>query len=797
MSVRGSKYILELITALCLLQISSTEAAAAGGSLSGSVDDADGVAVSAARIEILSSQGNVIQKTTASSTGEFQILQLAIGDYQVKTDVPGFNPFRTVARIVSDGDTRIEIHLTAAKEMIINVKAKKQLIPSSGSFSRTQISKEQISQLPQGSEVSLPRLLTTTSPGVVAGAFNQMFFRGNHANIQYQIDGVQLPDSPSGTFGEAFSPRNIDHMEIITGGIPAEYGERLAAVANIVTKSGQETPGGEVELNYGSYDTFSPHLLYGGSTESGALHYFVSANYHQTSRGLDTPQPKNSSEQTQGGTDAVHDKANGNSEFAKIDWLVDNTNKISFVLFNSENHFQIPNYPSSFSQNDPLFSPNFSDHWGNVGGFIYTPPFTNDYQDEANAYIETIWKHTFDNQSFLQIAPYYKYSFIHFQNDPGNDLFSCSSLPCPAASFYENRNTGNYGLKADYTIRPSEKHHVKVGSQIQYARSEGTISVQTYQSQPSFDSNPNTSYFESFYVQDDYSIDKRWILNAGLRFDATQFSFADSQTSDSLLQPRVGLNYLMTDTTKLHVFYGKLFQPAPAEDLRDTFSNIPGAGQLTSYDIKAEKDDYYEIGIAQQFLERQAALLNFYYKDATNMLDDTQLLNTAIAQPYNFAKGYAYGLELSVKGEISDHWTEYLNYSYEIAKGYGISGGIFAFPSGQQPQNNWKFLDHVQVQTANAGVTYREDRFWWTTQGLYGSGLRTDPNNGTSLPAHFTFDTTIGYEFRGDAWYSRFKISGDILNIFDNVYPITIANGFNGSHYAAGRQFFVRVSKEL
>ena len=70
-------------------------------------------------------------------------------------------------------------------------------------------------------------------------------------------------------------------------------------------------------------------------------------------------------------------------------------------------------------------------------------------------------------------------------------------------------------------------------------------------------------------------------------------------------------------------------------------------------------------------------------------------------------------------------------------------------------------------------------------------------NNTSALPAHFTADTTVGYEFQGEEWFTRFKVSADVLNIFDTVYPISVANGFNGSHYAAGREFFVRMSKEL
>jgi outer membrane receptor for ferrienterochelin and colicin len=766
--------------------------ASVDGSISGTVTDSQGIAVPNASVKVLSPQGSIIKETTTSQTGEFQVFPLIFGSYDIVIKVTDYAPYQSQVFVSSGGNSQIGIQLQpkgSGKEMVLNVKAKRNLIQNSASVSSTDINHEKIEELPQGNDITLPKLLATTTPGAVQGPFGQTFFRGNHANIQYQIDGVQLPDSPSNTFGQAFSPRNIDHMEVITGGIPAEYGERLAAVVNVVTKSGPEQPGGAVEINYGSYDTVSPTLSYGGSNESGSLHYYASANYFQTSRGLDTPQPTNSSNLDQGGEEAVHDKATGNSEFLKLDWLADNSNKISFVAFNSSNTLQIPNFPSSFQSTDSIF--NNSDKYGN-DPLIYTPANTDDRQSEVNAYGQIIWKHSFNDHSFLQVAPYYKYSYILFQNDPVNDLISGNPN---AVSFFESRNANNYGLKTDYTLRSSDQHLIKTGFQVQSSLAQGKISVQqAIATPPVVDEGSNKGTFESLYLQDDYSITKSLVLNAGLRFDATQFSFSDASPTDSMLQPRIGLNYLVTDTTKLHVFYGKLFQPAPVENLRSTYAGTGGGG-LTPYDVKAEKDDYYEFGVAQQFLDTHVALLNVYYKDATNMLDDAQLFNTSIAQPYNFANGFAYGAELSIKGEINNHWSEFLNYSYEIAKGRGISGGLFAV--GPPSDNDYHFLDHVQVQTANGGLTYKQKRFWWTTQALFGSGLRTDPNNGSSLPSHLTFDTTVGYEFKGDYWASRFKLSADILNILDDPYPISIANGFNGSHYAAGRQFFVRLTKEL
>src|SRR6185312_12691871 len=109
------------------------------------------------------------------------------------------------------------------------------------------------------------------------------------------------------------------------------------------------------------------------------------------------------------------------------------------------------------------------------------------------------------------------------------------------------------------------------------------------------------------------------------------------------------------------------------------------------------------------------------------------------------------------------------------AKGKGLSGGLFAFPAGEAPSNSYTYLDHCQINTANAGVRYHHNALWWALQGNYGSGLRTGPDNSRSLPAHLTGDTTVGYEFA-----HAFKLSADVLNLSDQRYPISIANGFNG-----------------
>jgi outer membrane cobalamin receptor len=787
---------------LCILLAAPAWAGVEGG-VSGAVTGPQGIAIPGALVQVSAEDGRLLKSVSTTADGSYSIFPLDFGDYQVAAQAPGFEPFSGTLRIASGNTSQLAIGLAAAAgdETVLKVRAKRHLISANAPVSSKEMGKEEIEELPEGASISLPKLLYTTNAGMVEGSFGQVFTRGNHANLQYQIDGVQLPDSTSGTFGDAFSPLNIERMEVITGGIPAEYGDRLAGVVNIISKTGQETPGGLLQQDYGTFNSAATTLAYGGSNSAGDLHYFLSAKYDQTDRGLDTPQPSSESDQSQGGKDVIHDFSDGNNEFLKLDWQAANSDKLTLVLFNEDKFYQIPDYPASFKPADAYFQPGFTDQFGNAGGFGYAPANTDDRQTEANDYVEMVWKHSTSDKGFLQLAPYWKYSSVLFQGDPAHDLAALNSGGSPT-SFYEDRQVNNLGLKADYTLRLDDSNLVKAGFQAQGSQSSGPVSITAQDpGNPgslitSSDNGVDKGYQEGAYIQDDIQISKAVVFNAGLRYDAIQFVFADSNSLDYLLQPRLGLNILLTDSTKAHLFYGKLFQPAPAENLRDSFRST-GAGQLAPYDIKAEKDDYYEAGLAQQLGEAHVLSVNTYYKDAVNMLDDVQLLNTAITQPYNFAHGYAYGTEVSLNGKLFGVLSDYINYSYEMAAGQGISGGIFAFPAGTSLGGDYQVLDHVQINTANAGLTYSQGGFWLGASGLYGSGLRTGPDNSGTLPGHFTMDATVGYAFQGGNWLSDWKLSGDVLNIFDDAYAVTVANGFNGSHYAAGREFLVHLSKSL
>ncbi|MFZ9594634.1 MAG: TonB-dependent receptor [Bdellovibrionia bacterium] len=676
------------------------------------------------------------------------------------------------------------------EELVLEVKAKRKLIEPAQVSSRVKLTQESIRSLPQGEQVSLSQLISSTTPGVVQGPFGSLFVRGNHGNVQYRIDGVQMPDSPSGTFSDAFSPRNIAQMEVLTGGLPAEYGERMAAVVNITTKSGYQTPGGSVELNYRSFNRVSPQFQYGGSNESGNLRYFFSAGFFRTDRGLDTPQPLSLTQKNVGGRESIHNQALGHNQFLKLDWQSDPQNKWSLTGLSQYTQFQIPNFPDRFKPTDSIFQ--------NDQTLVYTPPDTNNNKIELNQFYQLVWKHSLAPATSLQVAPYWKFIQAKYINDPDRDLFSNHPN---AVSFAQDRHIHNFGVKADYSTRLSEWNLFKVGTQFQAGYSSGSVDVIKRLRTPvsSRNQDPASGSFQNAYVQDEMRLADWAHLNAGLRFTATQFSSPGVDSSESQLQPRIGLNLLPTDSTKVHLYYGKLFIPSPMENLRLTYQQLGQAGSpIAPYDIKAEVDDYYEVGVDQQLGNSHQVSLNGYYRDSTNMLDDAQLLNTVLSQPYNYEKGFAYGVEFSVKGKLTEDLSEYFNYSYEIAKGRGIRGGMFAFQDLAQddlPSSSYQFLDHVQIHTITSGLLYTLNQFSGSIQGVYGSGLRPEPNGISPLPANLKFDLSLSYEWSPKGLFSNSKISLDVLNLLDNAYAVTFADGFNGSSYAAGREIFVHLTK--
>ena len=111
--------------------------------------------------------------------------------------------------------------------------------------------------------------------------------RNEHANVQFRINGIVLPDGISG-FSQFLETSFIGKMALITGALPAQYGLHNTAILDITSKDFSTNPNkGSIGVYGGSLGTITPTFEYGG--KSGNTEYFMAGREFQNLLGLENP----------------------------------------------------------------------------------------------------------------------------------------------------------------------------------------------------------------------------------------------------------------------------------------------------------------------------------------------------------------------------------------------------------------------------------------------------------------------------------------------------------------------------
>ena len=226
-------------------------------------------------------------------------------------------------------DTGVSMNLDVlAKQLDI---ARQQIQPSLGATTYN-FSPQALEEIPQGANAPLNQVLLQ-APGVAQDSFGQIHLRGEHANVQYRLNGVELPEGLS-VFGQAIESRFANSMSLITGALPAQYGFQTAGVVDIQTKTGVTNPGLAITMYGGSWNWVQPSFEYGG--RSGPVDWYVTGDYLHNDRGIENPTAS---------FNAIHDTTNQFHGLAYVSGIIDPNTRVSMILGAFEGDFQIPNNP--------------------------------------------------------------------------------------------------------------------------------------------------------------------------------------------------------------------------------------------------------------------------------------------------------------------------------------------------------------------------------------------------------------------------------------------------------------------
>jgi outer membrane receptor protein involved in Fe transport len=666
--------------------------------------------------------------------------------------------------------------------------ARDSIAPSLGASQYT-FDREALNKQPGGTNLTLNKSLLQ-APGVTQDSYGVIHVRNEHANLQYRLDGVIVPESISG-FGTTFDPKIASSIQLITGTLPAQYGYRTAGIVNFKTESGLLGNGGEMGVYAGSDNWLEPSAMLKGS--SGQFSYFLSGSYLKNDIGIENPLPTRR---------PIHDRTTQWRPFAYFSDILSETSRIALFGGSFIGKFQIPNVTgvqSGFTVNG-------------INSFDAAKLDQN--QREITHYGVASYQYAGDRLNF-QVAPFLRYSQTRFTPDPdlGDVILNGSADRARLSSLAA-------GVQADGSLAVGAGHNVRFGLffQNEHTTSDVVSTVLPVDaSGDQIDDVPLTiadrhskiGQLYGAYVQDEWKLTSKLTLNYGARFDIVH-----AYTHEKQLSPRANLVWQASPRTTFHLGYARNFTPPPQELIApstlDLYNGTTREPQIKLSDpVKAEREHYVDAGVEQRFKGGLKLALDAYYKKKRNLLDEGQFGSALILSPFNYDKGYAWGVEFSgnyTHGPID----LYANVARGEEKGKRIVSSQYFFAPDELAYiaDHYIYTDHSQKWTASGGASYTihngAGTLVPTMDFVYGSGLRTDDPagivpNGGELPSYWVFNAGISQNFDGPGALKGVTIRADVLNLFDKKYQLRSGSGVGvgAPQWGQRRGFFVGISKKF
>jgi outer membrane receptor protein involved in Fe transport len=710
------------------------------------------------------------------------------------------------------------------------------------------IGHDTIQDLPGGTNQSVEQVLLQ-APGVSqdSAASGSLHVRNDHANLQFRINGVLLPDGVTG-FGSIFDTSFIGSMSLVTGALPAEYGLRTTGLVDITTRTDLFNNSGSVGFYGGSHGTITPSIEYGGTFGStcptsttgstltykapaaadcfAGVQYYFTGRYTQNTVGIENTTPA---------YNAIHDFTQQDKGFAYMSAIVDPTTRVSLIAGTSYNNFQIPNNPGQpIGQSGVPVTNAF-------GVTNFNSAALNENQVEKTEFAVLSVQKSVDGFDG-QLSYFTRYNELRFTPDPIGDLLINGIASNVGRISYTN------GIAGDGSYKLNDSHTLRAGFSVsgEQASVSNTSLVEPCMICDGSDNGApvgitdNVSklgWLAGVYVQDEWKLTDKFTINAGLRFDQM-----DQFVSANQFSPRLSFTYKPFENTTFHAGYARYFTPPVLVEAAPVnlaaFNNTTGAVSGQSDPVLPERSHYFDAGVDQKFKfgcgsdPKSCSTLELgvdaYYKIATDLIDNGQFGQALVLSAFNYARGYNEGVEF--KGKFtSGNFQAYGNVAIAQQRANDPVSNQFLFDNTtplatlggltelQYLQTHFIYTDHNQFVTASAGALYQfcgrpataaeafgDDGMSWcgvklSADMIYGSGLRAGDANIGSVPAYTQVNLGIKREFLLPNDPKPMTIRFDVVNLFDQIYEIRDGSGIGvfAPQFGPRRGFFLGISKKI
>ncbi len=592
------------------------------------------------------------------------------------------------------------------------------------------------------------------------------------------VDGIPInrPFHLKSLPNASISILNLNLMEsvnLISGGFPAEYGDKMSSVMDITYRSDSfDSLSGIVEFGVINSNLFSAIPVSKQNT------CFIAANisyFEPAIRMMNRYRPELLKEV--GGIPQFYDA------HMKWDYHVNNNHAVSLIMMNaSDTYTDLPEqWSNAYTRNYAsvkihLLTQSVNSFKGNSFNRLLALRSVNHFTNRFSAITSVAYYR--EHENFVMTSSYgINNKYYSADGNVYRGFSNYSSFDRQDESF----STTTLTAKSDMTVKLSPMHELKGGVHYDkiyyrydlnelservtiynYSNGQGSSDIDTLD----YDDNyvrfrhyrvPN--YKIAMYVQDSWQFNDHIFTNIGLRYD---FYFLNQSHS---ISPRFSASYTFDNGMIIKWAWGKFFQSPMFHELKYKSARTDNT--------KNQQSTHFIAGINTHIGSRLKMQLDAYYKKYADLIPYYLRAGYQLSTKENRADGFATGLDFQINYSIGT-LSGWLSYGYLIARENDRTDDRGYYPRSRDQRHtvsmimDWRLTPNWQLfSSISYGSGFPYTPFQLDTDELR---FRPGPRNADYLPSYSRVDIRISRDWE----LSRIHVKAffEIINLLnhDNVF---------------------------
>ena len=691
------------------------------------------------------------------STNQYGFYSLTVDEGSYTLDISFLGLKSIHQKINLTEDKRINVSLINASiltdEVIVEAEAPDQNVESTN-MSQVKVDVKTIKELPAFmGEVDVLKTIQLL-PGVQSSGEGSSGFyvRGGGPDQNLILLDEATVYNASHLFGffSVFNADAIKDINLIKGGMPAQYGGRLASVLDISMKEGNSRT---YEVD-GGIGLISSRMTLQGPIKKDTSSFILSGRRTY----IDV---------------LVNPLINDTSAFKGTGYyFYDLTSKVNYRISDKDRIFL-----SGYFGRDVFTFRN------KKRGFAFDIPW-------GNATASMRWNHLFNDRLFVNtsvIFSDYNFSFSAEQND---------------FEFKLSSGITDWNTKVDFSYLPNYRHSIKFGSHFTYHTFvPGSVSGRS--GEVSFEPDQIFKQYSNegaIYFSDDVEVNDNIKIHAGLRYSSFQHGgpvtvrsylkneiIGDTSNHHRHLEPRLSLRCKLNKTSSLKSSYTQNYQYIHLASVSSV--SLPTDLWIPSSKIiKPQYGRQFALGYFKNLFDNKWEMsVEAYHKKMENLIEYREGVfpedntNSNQDDAFTFGNGESYGIEFFIKKRLgkttgwvgytlskTDRFFDKLNNGKLFPAKYDRTHDI-SFTSSHELNDQWVFSAVFVYATGNT-LTPVKDRYVFDGNFYSQYGER----NSYRMPAYHRMDVSATYSRNKPNKKFNSSWNFSIYNLYNRANPYFI-----------------------